>query len=144
MSSNMNIRLLTSSASAGSSASRPSTICRSVDAVGAVDDVDQRVDAADARHLRGLQHRGELALEGGLDGADDLRRGAVHHRDPVGHLGLLVAAAGRRARSDALSGVMWASTSAITCGCSSAMKRPQLGGVGAVQELERHLHRRRA
>ncbi len=24
--------------------------------------------------------------------------------------------------SDALSGVMWASTSAITCGCSSAMK----------------------
>ncbi len=45
--------------------------------------------------------------------------------------------------SEALSGVMWASTSAMTCGCSSTMKERSWGEVGLVQELERHLDRGR-
>ena len=59
-------------------------------AVGAVDDVDQRIDAADAGHLGRLQHRGKLALQSALDGPNDLGRGPVHHGDPVGDLGLLI------------------------------------------------------
>src|SRR5690348_12781843 len=57
-------------------------------AVGPVDDLHERLQAADRGELVGLQHGGELALQRRLDLPDDLGGGAVHHRDPVRHLGL--------------------------------------------------------
>ena len=74
--------------------------------------------AADRRGLVRLEHRGQPALEVGLDLLDDLGRGAVHDRDAVGDVGL--DGSGRPARTSAAClAVMCASTSAIVCGCSS-------------------------
>ena len=72
--------------------------------------------------------------------ADDLRRGAVHHRDPVRHLGLLR----RRQPGEQQRGLVRGHVRQHQrdhLGVLVGDERPQLGGVGTVQELERHLHR---
>ena len=144
MSSNMNIRLLTSSASSGSSASRPSTMSRSVARSDRLMIWTSGSTPPTRGHLGRLQHRGQLALERRLEPLRmHLRRGPVHHRDAGARPRPAGRGRGRTAPAMALSPGMCASTRAMTCGCSSAMNEQQLARVGAVEELERQLHRGR-
>ncbi|GMA88898.1 hypothetical protein GCM10025868_41480 [Angustibacter aerolatus] len=64
--------------------------------VGPVDEVDQRLHAADdgAALAGGLQHRRRLALQHLGDGADGVGVGALHGADAQRHLGLQARAAG--------------------------------------------------
>ena len=56
----------------------------------AVDDLDQRLDAADRGHRPGCSSEPIRRSQLLLDQADHLRRGAVHDGDPVRDLGLLL------------------------------------------------------
>ena len=75
-----------------------------------------------------------------LDGTDDLRRRAVHDRDPVRDLGLHVGREpGEQQRGLVRRHVREHERDHLRVLVDD--ERPQLGRVGAVQELERHLHR---
>jgi hypothetical protein len=127
MSSNMNILLLMASASDGSSASSPSTICRSVE----------------------RSERLMMLTSGSRPPTRDISAGwsmEDRRRSSVASTALMISGEVRSMTairwatsacmpgaspdrsSDALSGVMCASTSAITCGCSSTMNDRSCAG----------------
>ena len=88
MSSNMNIRLLTSSASSGSRASRPSTICRSVARSERLMMWTSGSTPPTREMSVGCSTEESLRSRVASTACSDVGRGPVHDRDAVGHLGL--------------------------------------------------------
>jgi hypothetical protein len=96
------------------------------------------LQAAHTRQIRGLQHRTEFAFQRRLDLAHDVRRGAVHHRDPVRHVGLQV----RREAGEHLRGLRRGhvrQNQGHRLRVLVLHERQQLPRVGLLQERERQV-----